>query len=320
MRRIIIGVLGLFLPFQFLTAQPRTGPVAGPECGDAPLRRALGLLFDSTSQGIVVVEVFENMPAYAAGICRGDILLAIDHQPILSLMQAVRQTHDIKAEFVMLDVQRRDMHICRRIGVHDGAPMQAACIRSGGAMAIAIRRVDHTLPEHLAKVLKHSSSHSVDTMIMDLRRWRSNQSEADVRPIELLLALLRRDVDKAVHVVILPPVDQADPSWRMAQRLAEQCAAELWDEPVDAQTSQVAAPTFGFVYGNTGQRRAPAMVPSVQQAPVHWNMADFRTRFPVPSDRAMSHPMMSQHSGMAPIAWGLAGDAWNAIEHVRRRI
>ncbi len=326
MRYVITGIIGLVLSFNTGAAQTSRTPLEERDSNTptvtagrqdaALLRRSIGVVLDSSEGGIVITNVYVSMPAYHAGLCKGDKLLSINQRPVTTLRQAVEQTQNIPTNVIMLDVQRRDMRICRRVDVRDGRPQHIGSYKDGRTLALAINRFADGASDELLDLTDRFTPSDLDTMILDMRgneggsRYEAQKiaqilsgSQARGRN-EFTMIILREDIaPSAVHA--------------LSSSLVQERNAEVWkagptaDSPMDPVQNDLA--------GQFKQplRELPASVSEMESAPVHWNMADFRERYPEPSPSALRHPMLMAHTNAAPIAWGINGSAWAAMERVR---
>ena len=298
MRYVITGILGLVLGISTLAAQTSSTPLDArdnntssihPMHHDAArLSRAIGVVLDSTASGIIITNVFVSMPAFEAGICRGDVLLSINKQPVTSLQQAVQQTQRVSVDVVMLDVQRRDMRICRRVDVRDGRAQHIGAYKDGRTLALAISRFADGTSDELLDLTKRFTPSDLDTVILDMRATAGG-SRYEAQKIARMLSGSQNRGGSEFKVIILHEGTSPSAVHALSDMLIQQRDAEIWK----------------------------ADLSDMDTAPVHWNMADFRERYPEPSPTAMQHPLLMAHNNAAPIAWGINGNAWAAMERVR---
>ena len=325
MRFFIGGILGLVSVLSAWASesprpwgQPDTvktlNQASMPHEHDARFTRAIGITLDSTTNGIIISEVFVGMPAYSAGLCKGDRLLAINHRPIASLISAIALTQNIKADHVMLDVQRNDMRICRRVGVQDGRPQFIGVYRDGRTLSLAISLFASNSAEQFTDIVKHYSPSDLDTIILDMRA-NAGGSRYEAQKIARLLGGSQNRRDQDVKIILLQSEIAPSAVSALADMLVQQRDAEVWGKSPRATTApDMSGPSVA--YSGSLQPELPELA-TPASAPVQWNMADFRERHPVPSTKAQLHPMMMAHNGIAPLVWGINGNAFAAMNLVR---
>lgn len=324
MRYFISGMLSLAWAVSAFASQPPTIRTEQDERStlqrvsmdhehDAKLSRALGIRLDSTTNGIIITEVFVAMPAYSAGLCKGDKLVAINHRPVSTLNAAVQQTQNVKSSYVMVDVQRKDMRICRRVEVQDGHAQYVGSYRQGRTIALAINRFGPGVSDQFMEIVKVFSPSDIDTMIIDLRD-NTGGSRYEAQTIARLLGGSQNRHEQNLHVIILQQPTASSASNALADILVQQRDAEVWGK---APSTTI----FNEASGSSDvQQQLRPQLPeslSVAEAPVQWNMAAFRERHPYPNDMASHHQMMVSNKGLAPIVWGINGNAYAALELVR---
>ncbi len=325
MRFFIGGILGLFSALSVWASEsPRywgqsdsmktLNQAAKANEQDARFTRAIGIILDSTNNGIIISEVFLDMPAYSAGLCKGDKLLAINHRPIASLITAVALTQNIKADFVMVDVQRNDMRICRRVEVQDGRPQFIGAYRDGRTLSLAVSLFANNTAEQFTDIVKHYSPSELDTLILDLRTTVGG-SRHEAQKIARLLGGSQNRRDHDIKIIVLQNEFAPSAVSALAEMLTHQREAEVWGKT--PRTS--IAPDVSGPNAETTESTQPELpvVAAASSAPVQWNIADFRERHPVPSAKAQQHPMMLAHNNIAPLVWGINGNAFAAMNLVR---
>lgn len=331
MRSFISGILTIVLVTIGVAAQ--TGPQqlqhqydipggnAGPSrTSDEPmLVRSLGIVLTPSPEGIVISEVFVSMPAYAAGLCAGDILLAVNSLPVTSVEQAIELTRNIPARNVMVDLQRRDMHISRRVDVADGRANNIGLARDGNTVAVTFRRLGTAATNEINAIARVLSTDVPDTMILDLRNDPEGSTNAAQEIARILAAVMDapRNQRDQMRLVLLRPDDLNSVATALADALTRDGKAiilPVTNAPMirrDARSTPV---------GNTMMsipNRQAWLAAFTTQAPVYWNMAEFRTLYPAPDRKALQHPMMAHAPGIAPLAWGINGTAWEALNIAR---
>ncbi len=281
---------------------------------DAKLSRALGIRLDSTSNGIIISEVFVTMPAYSAGLCRGDKLLAINHRPVSTLNAAVQQTQNIKNNYVMVDVQRKDMRICRRVEVQDGHAQYVGSYKHGRTLALAINQFGPGVSDQFMEIARVYTPSDIDTMIIDLRS-NTGGSRYEAQTIARLLGGSQSRHEQNLHVIILQQPTAPSAVHALADMLVQQREAEVWGKAANTSVFNEASGA------SDGQLRT--MLPhltedvAVSEAPVQWNIASFRKQYPHPNGMASNHQMMVANKGLAPIVWGINGNAFAALQLVK---
>lgn len=281
---------------------------------DAKLSRALGIRLDSTTNGIIITEVFVAMPAYSAGLCKGDRLLAVNHRPVSTLNGAVQQTQNIKNNHVMVDVQRNDMRICRRVDVQDGQAQYVGSYKHGRTLALAISRFGPGVSDQFMEIAKLYTPSDIDTMIIDLRD-NAGGSRYEAQTIARLLGGTQNRHERSLNVIILQQATAPSAANALADMLVQQRDAEVWGKAPNTGS-------FNEASGATNGKEHP-MLPQLSEgvaaaeAPVQWNMASFREQYPYPDGMASNHQMMVMHKGLAPIVWGINGTAFSALQLVR---
>ncbi|MBU3679028.1 MAG: PDZ domain-containing protein [Candidatus Kapabacteria bacterium] len=332
MRSFIGGIVGLALATSGLFAQTTSsagqqnsenilaGPSARPSAHKSTLTRALGIIVDSSDAGVVITEVSATMPAYEAGLCRGDILLAVDRRPVTSVAQATALTRNLAVAYVMVDFQRRDMRISRRVYVADGRRETIGTARDGRAAAIALRQVSSETIEEVEAFANNATQRATDTIIIDLR-GNPEGSHTLSRDVAQRIARLGSQSEQrngnGRQLIVLTAQTPSEIARVMTSILADEGLAEVITEVAtsmisrDIGQSAVTGPVASFT------RREVTRSSAAAQAPVYWSMAQFRERYPQPQRQAMLHPMMAAMPAAASIAWGLNGQAWDALESVR---
>ena len=332
MRSFIGGVIGLALATSGLLAQTTSpagqqnsentlaGPTAKPAAFESKLTRALGIIVDSSDAGIVITEVSVTMPAFEAGLCRGDILLSVDRRPVTTVAQATALTRNLASAYVMVDLQRRDMRISRRVYVADGRRETIGTARDGRAAAIALRQVSPGTIEEVEAFANDVAMRATDTIVIDLRN-NPEGSHSLSRDIAQRIARLgsqsAQQNGNGRQLIVLTDQTPGEISRVMTSILADEGLAEVITEVAASMISRdigqtaVTGPTAAFT------RREVTRSSSIAQAPVHWSMAQFRERYPQPQRQAMLHPMMATMPAAASIVWGIHGQAWDALERVR---
>lgn len=325
MRFFIGGILGLISAVSVWASEsPRSWgqsdsiktlhQASTPHEQDARFTRAIGITLDSTSNGIIISEVFLGMPAYSAGLCKGDKLLAVNHRPIASLINAISLTQNIKADFVMVDVQRNDMRICRRVGVQDGRPQFIGAYQDGRTLSLAISLFANNSAEQFSDIVKHYSPSELDTVILDLRT-NAGGSRYEAQKIARLLGGSQNRRDQDIKIIVLQSETAPAAVSALAEMLIQQREAEVWGKSPHASTApDVSGPNAAQTASMQPELPVTATASS---APVQWNMADFRERHPIPSSKAQQHPMMLAHNNIAPLVWGINGNAFAAMNLVR---
>lgn len=319
MRYFIIAVLGLAFSLGTAAAQQHDRPqVSIPSDADVYFTRSIGVAFDSTENGIVISEVYLHMPAYSAGLCKGDRLLAINHKPVTSMSAAQRLTQNIAAPSIMVDFQRRDMRVCRRVNVADGRPQHVGSFKDGRSVAFAIGQFANGTSEQFMDVASTYSPNDIDTIILDMRETAGGVSD-EAQKIARMLSGSRSYDAQDVKVIVLQSPMASEVAREMADLLVKQRDAEVWGV---ARNASIINDASGIrAVGLYQARRAVAMpaYTHLSTAPVQWNMAAFRKLYPQPERNAAAHQMLALNSGVAPLAWGINGNAWTALETVRKR-
>jgi len=325
MRFFIRGILGLISavsvwasesPYQW--GQPDSiktlNQASLPHHGDARFTRAIGVSLDSSTHGIIISEVFLGMPAYSAGLCKGDKLIAINHRPIASLIAAIALTQNIKADFVMIDVQRKDMRICRRVEVQDGRAQFIGAYQDGRTLSLAISQFATNSAEQFSDIVKHYSPSDLDTVILDLRN-NAGGSHYEAQKIARLLGGSENRRDQDIKIIVLQNEFAPSAVSALAEMLGQQREAEVWGKTPRASI----APDVSGPKVEMTERMQPDLpvVVAASSAPVQWNIADFRERHPVPSITAQQHPMILAHNNIASLVWGINGNAFAAMNLVR---
>ncbi|MFM8772218.1 MAG: PDZ domain-containing protein [Candidatus Kapaibacterium sp.] len=331
MRSFIGGIIGLALATSGVLAQTTApvgqqnsentlvGPSARPAQWESKLTRALGIIVDSSDAGIVITEVSATMPAYEAGLCRGDILLSIDRHPISTVAQATALTRNLASAYVMVDLQRRDMRISRRVYVADGRRETIGTARDGRAAAISLRQVSTATIEEVEAFANNVGQRVTDTIIIDLRcnPEGSQLLSRDVaQRIARLGSLPNQQSGSGCQLIVLTAQMPGEISRIMTSILADEGLAEVVTEVAASMISRDIGQTA--VAGPAAfTKREVVRTSAIAQAPVYWSMAQFRERYPQPQRQAMLHPMMAAMPAAAPLAWGANGQAWDALESVR---
>jgi hypothetical protein len=325
MRYVITGIIGLVLSFSTAGAQTSRTPLEARDNNTSPaatqldatmLRRSIGVVLDSSEGGIVITNVYVSMPAYNAGLCKGDRLLSINRRPVTSLRQAVEQTQNIPMNVIMLDVQRRDMRICRRVDVRDGRPQHIGSYKDGRTLALAITRFADGTSDELFDLTKRFTPGDLDTVILDMRN-NSGGSRYEAQKIARMLSGSQHSGRNDLKVIILRESTSSSAVDALADIMVQQRDAEIWASGLN--TTMHIDPSISGIADQQQQkmRELPTLASDMESAPVHWNMADFRERYPEPSPAATMHPLMMAHTNAPPIAWGINGNAWAAMERVR---
>lgn len=325
MRYFIGGIIGLACAASAIASQPPAERGVQDERSilhrvsmahdhDSKLTRALGVRLDSTTNGIIISEVFVSMPAYSAGLCKGDKLLAINHRPVSSLAAAVQQTQNISADHVMLDVQRKDMRICRRVEVQDGHAQYIGSFKHNRTLALSISQFAPETSEQLMEIFKLYSPSDIDTMILDLRDNRGG-SRYEAQSIARLLGGSQDRNRPALKMIILQSDIETSAAQSLADMLVQQRDADIWGRSASASI-------MNDVSGQPIARDLPAshipeVAPAATEAPVQWNMAAFRESYPTPTTAAAAHPMIAHSQDIAPIVWGINGNAYAALTLVK---
>lgn len=329
MRSFISGILTIVLAT--IGAAAQSGPqqhqhdIPGGNAGpshtfDEPMLAAsLGIVLTPSPEGIIISEVIVSMPAYAAGLCAGDVLLAVNRQPVTSVEQAIDLTRNIPARYVMVELQRRDMHISRRVDVADGRAGTIGLARDGNAVAVTFRRLGTAAMNEINALIKTLTADVPDTIILDLRNNPEGVSEA-AREIGRALAAFvdaattRRD---ELQLILLRPDDLNSATTVLADALTRDdrtVVLTVSNAPMirrDARRTSMGGTTLAQL-----NRTAPHATMTTQ-APVYWSMAEFRSLYPAPDRRALQHPLMAFAPEIAPLAWGINGTAWEALNIAR---
>lgn len=316
MRYFIIAVLGLAFLLGTSEAQQHDRPqVSISVNNDVYLTRSIGVAFDSTDNGIVITEVFLHMPAYSAGLCKGDRLLAINQKPVSSLSAARRLTQNVTAPALMVDVQRRDMRVCRRVEVADGRPQCIGAYQDGRTIAFAVSQFSNGASEQFVDIASRYVPTDIDTIVVDMRENAGGLS-VEAQKIARILSGSRA---KDAKIIVLQSPLASEAAREMADLLVRQREAEVWGTSRAAST--ILDASGSHTVGMYQAQRAVAMPAynRLSSAPVQWNMAAFRKLYPQPARDAAAHQMLALNSGVAPLAWGINGNAWAALETVRKR-
>jgi len=325
MRFFIGGILGLLGAISaWATESPRSwglpdsmktlNQASMPHDNDARFTRAIGISLDSAYNGIVITEVFLGMPAFSAGLCKGDKLVAINNRPIATLLSAIAQTQNIKADFIMIDVERKDMRICRRVEVQDGRPQFIGSYKDGRTLSLAISVFGNNAAEQVSEIVKLYAPSDLDTVIFDLRD-NEGGSRYEAQKIARLLGGSQNRSDHNVKFIVLQREQSSSAVSALADMLVQQHEAEVWGKTAGASTAPDVRGPNATMRG-TMLPNLPALE-SASAAPVQWNMADFRERHPLPTIQAQEHPMMMEHNNIAPLVWGINGNAFAALDLVR---
>lgn len=316
-----IGVAAQTGPQQQQQERDLPGSTVGPtRTSDEPVQvRSLGIVLTPSPEGIVISEVFVSMPAYAAGLCVGDLLMAVNRQPVTSVEQAVELTRNIPEPYVMVELQRRDMHISRRVDVADGLAGSIGLARDGTTVAVTFRRLGTAAISEIKALATALAAEVPDTMILDLRNDPDGSAHAAqevVRALESIIEASRSQHDQ-IQLVLLRPDDLNASANVLADALTnngQTIVLSVTNAPMlrrDARNSVVGATMVSHP-------NRPALVSALRdQAPVYWNMAEFRSRYPAPDRHALQHPMLAYAPGIAPLAWGINGTAWEALNIAR---
>lgn len=325
------SIIGLALTTSGLAAQTQTtsqqdsdntlaGPSTAPAAWESKLTRALGIIVDSSDAGIVITEISATMPAYEAGLCRGDILLSVDRRPVTTVAQATALTRNLASAYVMVDLQRRDMRISRRVYVADGRRETIGSARDGSAAAISLRQVLPGTIEEVEAFANDVAQRATDTIIIDLRS-NPEGSKLISRDVALRIARLgsqpTQNNSNGRQLIVLTAHTPGEITRAMTSILADEGLADVITEMSasminrDFGQTAIAGPATAYT------RREVIRTSAIEKAPVYWSMAQFRERYPQPQRQAMLHPMMEAMPAAAPLAWGIHGQAWDALERVR---
>ncbi len=331
MHTFICGILAIVFAAVAVLAQ--TGPQqqrhhhdltggndGAPGTSDEPmLVRSLGIVLTSSPEGIVISEVLVSMPAFAAGLCVGDILQAVNRQPVTSVEQAIDMTRNIQDRFVMVELQRRDMHISRRVDVADGHAESIGMARDGNTVAVTFRRLASAGTNQIRAFARALATEVPDTLVLDLRNNPAGSADAAQQIARALSSLLStsRNEHGAMQLVLLRP----DELNAVATGLADALNRDGTSIILTATNAPlIRRDASGSQAGNTPlvhQDRPFRSVSITAQAPVHWSIAEFRALYPAPDRKAMQHPLMAYAPGIAPLAWGINGTAWEALNIAR---
>ncbi|MBM4178089.1 MAG: PDZ domain-containing protein [Ignavibacteria bacterium] len=326
MRYVISGILGLVLalnswarvhPEPAIQQDNSSRPLhrATPHEGNyARLTKAIGVAVDSTANGIVIAEVFVNMPAYSAGLCKGDKLIAVNNKPVTTLLVARTLTQNIKSPFVMVDVIRRDMRISRHVEVADGVPQTIGAYKDGATLSLAFHALSSSTLEQLEQLAATFPSNTIDTVILNLSSSATGPVEI-AQQIAQTLVGSHKDAAATMKIIVLQHDASSIAQSALARIIVQQQGAEVWgataSAPQSMDMSGAQTRSSGAAIHRLNEER------SMDAAPMQWNMAAFRERYPVPNERAQQHPMLLAHASVAPLAWGIHGDAYTAIQKVR---
>jgi hypothetical protein len=281
----------------------------------AVIIQPLGFAVDSTPQGLVITEVFVQLPAYNAGICRGDRLISMDHKLITTVSQAKEALKTSTNADVMVDVLRGDMRICRRVERSDGPIRQVGTAVEGRLGCVAFQGFTTGTPEELDQQLIRVLQRLPDTIIVDLR----NNPDGSVIVADQVARSITSSIQQhsqPVRIILLRHHGASDASHVLSRNLVQHCSAEIVMPMSNEGRNRSAAslPTHApWTLSDVGSQlvRQPA------HAPIHWNMAEFRHRYPEPSGEAIHHGLFVAHPDIAPIAWGINGVAWDGLNIVR---
>lgn len=329
MRSFIRGILTIVLAT--IGAAAQTGPQqqqrdlpginAGPSRmpDETTLVRSLGIVLTSSPEGVVITEVFVSMPAYAAGLCAGDVLTAVNRQPVTSVEQAIDLTRNIPARYVMVELQRRDMHISRKVDVADGWAGGIGHARDGNTVAVTFRHLGTAAMNETSALVTALVAEVPDTMILDLRNDPQGSAHAArevARALGTIMHASNHGHDQ-MQLVLLRPDDLNSVATELADALTRD-GKTIVLSVTNAPMLRRIAPNSGVGGTMISLHNRPVAVSSyTAQAPVYWNMAEFRSRYPAPDRQALQHPMMSYAPGIAPLAWGINGTAWEALNIAR---
>lgn len=319
------GIIIFFCAAAVLSAQ--TGPKNQPGASGASgaqtppaaeqnenrLMRALGIECEARPEGVVITDVYVTMPAYAAGLCSGDILLAIDQVPITTQQQAIERTRNIKAAHVMVDLRRRDMRISRRVEVADGRRQLLGFASNDDAAALSFRSLGASVLSELAQVRSTLQRNAPKCLVVDLRQTSAGSGSAG--SVQEIQQALRTIIDAVpdLQLIVLRSDLLDGPARELASVLLASSGARMHNAGSGAFIRRDAGRPGRPDPARVGAAPSASGTSAMLTAPVLWNMADFRSHYPVPDAVAMMHPMMSEHAAMAPIAWGLNGTAWQAL-------
>lgn len=329
MRYIISGILGLALalnswarvhPEPTIQQDNSTRPLhrATPHEGSATrLAKSIGIAVDSSVNGIVIAEVYVNMPAYSAGLCKGDKLIAVNNKPATSLIVARALTQNIKSPYVMVDVVRQDMRISRRVEVSDGLPQTIGAYKDGATLSLAFSTLSSNTLEQLEQLSASFPAHSIDTVILDLTSTANGPVEVAQQIAQTLFGSRQRTAS-SMKIIVLQHNPASPAQATLARVLSQRQDAEVWG--ASESTSQPADMSGAQMFSSQMSKRNLMEEPRMSAAPVQWNMADFRERFPLPDPRAQHHPMVSAYASVAPLVWGIHGEAYAAMQRVRATI
>jgi len=321
MRYVIIGIIGLVLSLSTGAAQTSRTPLevrdnsTATQLNTTVLRRSIGVVLDSSEAGIVITNVYVSMPAFRAGLCKGDRLLSINKRPVTSLRQAVEQTQNIPMNVIMLDVQRRDMRICRRVDVRDGRPQHIGSYHDGRTLALAISRFADGSADEILDLTKRFTHGDLDTVILDMRN-NAGGSRYEAQKIGRMLSGSQHSGRSDLKVIILRESTSSSAVDALADIMVQERDAEIWASGLNT-TIHIDANISGIADQQQKMRELSTPTSEMESAPVQWNMADFRERFPEPSPAAMRHPLLVAHTNAPQIAWGINGNAFAAMERVR---
>jgi carboxyl-terminal processing protease len=154
----------------------------------------LGLTIVATPDGdISVVRVFENSPAYAKGIRRGDVIARIENEDAKGWTSdaAVRKLKGPRGTFVQIAIRRRGMEELIPMEVmRDEITIPAVTAHFMVDRETGYVRIDdfaeHT-EEELSQALQNMQSKGMKRLVLDLRNNPGGQLDQAIRMVNLFI-------------------------------------------------------------------------------------------------------------------------------------
>lgn len=284
---------------------------------EAIVLQPLGIAIDSSSQGLIITEVFVEMSAYRAGLCRGDKLMAMDHRPITTRAQALEEMRHLHSAFVMVDVLRGDMRICRRVERSIGPIRQVGTAIAGRVGCLAFQGFSTSTPHEFVQQLQRMLQRSPDTVIIDLRNNPNGNLMAADQVARSLVSAIEQHA-QPLRIILVQNHGGTELATALSRKLVQLCSAEIIIPLAAEGSSRSTASVQTNRRWTLSDMQSRPELPGAH-APTGWNMAEFRHRYPEPSTQAMRHPLLLEHPDVAPIAWGINGVAWDGLNIVRAR-
>jgi hypothetical protein len=207
------------------------------------------------------------------------------------------------------------MRICRRVEVSDGYSNNIGMHKDRGMLAFSFSSFADGTADALRDLAQQYVPASIDTIILDMRNC-SGGSYIEAQKVARLLNSSQSSNSEQAKIIILARGSSDQLQTNLSSILERERNAEVWHSVADGHNATESMdPLYGTVKKAVTLRASSS--PAMEVAPVHWNMADFRERYPEPIEAARTHPMLLAHASIAPLAWGINGNAWDAVGRIR---